>query len=148
MEKIITDLCNSLESSSNINTQEILMRVAFIFENFNGLPDEAWPDDIKYITVMKEDAFYLKGKLKEFIKSKPEDVLFGTSVWAFGKIAEKSDKNFLDILLMEGIYGDSESLYQIICALGNIGVKLFDGGGSSMFEVEENIDAAKKYLNI
>ncbi len=146
MEDVISNLCSLLEKPIESDMQEALLRVAFAFENYKGFPSDAWPDEIKSISVSQEDAFYLKEKLINFIQSRPSAMLLGTSVWAFGKIADKHDKAFLDEILEENVEGDSEVLYQIMCALGNIGVRLFNSGESSMLNIEENRAAAKKYL--
>lgn len=147
MNQLVDELCLALRVSSGGDTDDVLLRTAFVFENYHGMPNDAWPDDIKSVSVSKKEADLLKDALKGFIGSEENESVVATAVWAFSKISDVEDINFIDSLLVKYIDGGSEIIYQVLCALGCVGVKVFPDGSSSMFDVERNVSIAKKYID-
>lgn len=70
---------------------------------------------------------------------------FGESVWVYGKMASKNDKEYLRTLLLESIEARNSSVYQLLCVLDSIGEKTLENSGS-MFELECNFTKARLYL--
>ncbi len=147
MLDLIKDLCDELADKEKCS-QETFLKVAYVFENYRGFPDDAWPEDVKSINVDKYDFLLLKDCLQERISTETDVQLVATAIWAFGKAAEESDKGYLSTLLARYVDQDGNITYQVMCALGNIGIKIFENGGGSVLDVEVNRAAARKYLNL
>lgn len=146
MNNIANQLVQLLDSN-NADHQEIILRIAFCFENYRGLPKEAWPIDIQLIKINDSEVELLKQTLKDFILTNNNESIQGSAIWAFGKIADKSEIHFLQKLLGSNINGSAQTIYQILCVLDALGENVFLGHGeSSVLDSDNNISYAKQYL--
>jgi hypothetical protein len=144
--QVVQDICDAI-SNKRGNLQDQLVKAAYCFEHYLGMPSDAWSDDVKNSEIDQRAVFKLRSVLIGFIEANQTDVNVGTAVWAFSKIANPDDKDFLIRLLSIYIENDPQVLYQIMCALSNVGESIFDGNISSLVDYEQNISLAKKYLN-
>lgn len=141
---IINNICESISQKKNL--PEEIVRAAYCFENYHGMDSDAWDADIRNSQFTPEAIHQLKVEIKEFIEKYQNNEFIGTAIWAFGKISDISDKEFLRKLLDLYLDKNPQVLYQIMCALDNIGEKIFIEP-SSIIDDDKNAFLAKQYLN-
>lgn len=144
MNQIVYRVANSIDNVGP-EIEDELINIAFIFENYLEMSNEAWPDEIKNINIDLQEINFLKKKLISLLTKQISDKLFGTAIWAFSKICKEEDFGLLLGFLIKYQDGDSEVLYQILCALDNIRMNIL-GNSSSMFDIEKNRILAKEFI--
>lgn len=145
MGNLVSEICSDIDTVSG-DLNELMQRAAYCFENYRGLCSEAWPEDIRMVNVSKEEVDKLKISLENFISQKKEQFYFGTAFWAYGKAATRKDLPFLKNNLEKNLDADANVLYQIMCAIGNVGENIFNGERSSMLDEEKNRSLARRYI--
>ncbi|CAA0121107.1 Uncharacterised protein [Halioglobus japonicus] len=145
--EIIEGICISLASLDGNDLNDVILRCAFCFENYKGLPSDAWPEDISSVVISESDAAKLKQQLVNFIKNEDSgSPLLGSAIWALGKSVVKNDIEFLVDTLKRCLCVSSENLYQVMCVLDLLGENVL-GSSSSLFDSKENQEKAICYLN-
>ena len=142
---VIQSICDSI-SNRDKNLQDQFLRAAFCFEKFQGMTSDAWDNDILNANFSSMDVLHLKNVIEAFIKNNPKDNDIGTAIWSYGKVCDRSDREFLMGLLSTYLKKDPIVLYQVMCALDIIGEVIFSES-SSIVDYEKNIRLASAYLD-
>lgn len=143
-KNIIESLIKELRDGSA--TQDTITKVAYCFENYNGMPSDAWPDEIKSIALDKEEVKLLKVALFKYINALSNtSSKTASAIWSYGKIADVHDKAYLSEVLRKYLH-DNSVIYQVMCVLDSLGEDILNSS-NSLFDVEVNKLSAETYLS-
>ena len=144
---MIDEIKRDLKSLDEEVQQHSIHLIGYAFEKHRGCDDGAVPVELNQLDINNDVVNDLKDALINYLANQPSELNRGSAYNALGKVYDSSLKEFLVDALNKEVEQSPTVLYQIMVALGNLGEDCFDGKESlSMFDFEENIMSAKKYL--
>ena len=145
---MIEQIKNGLMSPDEGIQQDSIYLIGCIFERFRGHGSDDIPEEINGIDINVNIVEDLKGSLVNYLASNPSEINRASAINALRKTLDENMKGFFMTALKNEINGSPVVLYQIMIALNDLGEDCFNGKQSlSEFDIEENIDSAKKYLD-
>ncbi len=112
-----------------------------LYDNESALVEEFIPKDI---SIKKLKGVIVKTLIRD--KNLPDEMRC-LSYFALGKLYNSELIPFFVERLKIEIERDSKSAYQIMTALDNLDQKIFSSNSNSIFNIEQNLEDAEKYLS-